>query len=224
VDDVVRLVLVRHGETAWNAEGRWQGQTGVGLNALGRQQAEVTAAHLAAAHPGATLIARSDAQRVAETAAPLEARLDVPVLVDPRLREIDVGRWSGRTRAEVRAMDPDGYAAYRRGAPLRIGGGETVAELGDRMLDALGDVVATVGRGTAVVVTHGWALRVAIARLIAGPDAAPVELTRAANCSVTVVDVHAGGAALAGWAGCDHLELHGLVAGEQRADRERGAA
>lgn len=220
-DGSTRLVLVRHGETDWNAEGRWQGQTGVGLNERGRRQAEVTAAHLAVAFPEAALLARSDSRRVAETAEPLEARIDLPVLVDPRLRELDVGRWSGCTRAEVEAADPEGWAAYRRGEPVAIGGGETVGELRERMLAALDDVVAKVGAGTAIVVTHGWALRVAVAGLLALQGDEAEALTRASNCSVTVVDLRAGAASLTAYAGCDHLGGAGLVSAHRSVAERR---
>lgn len=206
-----RLVLLRHAETPWNADGRWQGQTGVGLSPLGLRQAEATAAHVAAVHPDAVLIARSDSLRVAETAAPLEARLDVPVVVDERLREIDVGAWSGRTSEEVRAFDPDGWAALHAGAPVPVGGGETVAALRARMLAALDDVVGKVGDGTGVVVTHGWALRVAVAALLDLPPAEADAVARVANCSVTVVDVGPQGAALAGYGACDHLTADDLM-------------
>jgi glucosyl-3-phosphoglycerate phosphatase len=203
---MTRLVLVRHGETDWNAEGRWQGQTGTSLNALGRSQAEVTARHLASTHPDATLLARSDSRRVAETAAPLEALLDVPVLVDARLREIDVGRWSGRTRAEVQVDDPAGWAAYRRGDPVAIGGGETALAMRDRMLAALADVGRAARGGTAIVLTHGWALRVAVAGLLELDAAADDRLGRATNCSITELLVEDDRASLVHFASCTHLE------------------
>lgn len=218
-----RIVLVRHGETAWNAEGRWQGQTGVGLSVLGRQQAAVTAAHLVEAFGDAVLLARSDSERVAETAAPLEELLAIPVVVDERLREIDVGHWSGQTAEEVAIADPEGFAAYRAGLPSAIGGGETVEELRTRMLAAIGDVAEKAAGRTAIVVTHGWALRVAIAGLLklSTDDAAAME--RASNCSVTVVDVdvEADRTALVDYANCSHLELKQLVSIRRNDTRGR---
>lgn len=209
---MTRLVLVRHGETDWNAEGRWQGQTGVGLNALGRRQARATAQHLAAAHPDAALIARSDSQRVAETAAPLQMLLDVPVLIDARLRELDVGRWSGRTRAEVEVADAAGWAAYRRGDPVAIGGGETTAALQERMLTALGEIARAARGGTAIVVTHGWALRVAVMGLLARSPETATAVGRASNCSITEVVIDERGAALRSFAARGHLDDDALVA------------
>ncbi len=196
-----RLVLVRHAETPWNAEGRWQGHTDIGLSELGRRQAVVTARHLASAFPDACLIARSDSLRAAETSEPLERLLDVPVVVDERLREIDVGAWGGLTSAEVEVLHPESYAAFRAGEQIAIGGGETVADLRRRMLAALDDVAGKVGDGVGIVVTHGWALRVAVAGLLGRAD----ELERVTNCSVTVVDLDRAGAQVVGYGLCDHL-------------------
>jgi glucosyl-3-phosphoglycerate phosphatase len=207
---VTRLVLVRHGETDWNVDGRWQGQGGEGLSARGHAQSEATARHLARAYPDTVLVARSDSQRVEETARPLTDLLDAPVIVDPRLREIDVGRWSGRTRAEVQATDPEGWAAYRRGDDVAIGGGETVSQLRRRAVAALIDVAARAGRGPAIVITHGWTLRVAVSALLGKASESAADLARAANCSVTVVDVGRDAAELLAYAVCDHLD-HALV-------------
>jgi glucosyl-3-phosphoglycerate phosphatase len=219
-EDVTRLVLVRHGETDWNVQRRWQGQTGTGLNALGRRQARATAAHLAATFPETALIARSDSLRVAETSHPLEEALAAPVVVDPRLRELDVGRWSGRTSAEVEVADPEGWAAYRRGEPVAIGGGETVAAVRERMLAAIDDVVVRAAGGTAVVLTHGWALRVAVLALVAragGSAPAESELARASNCSVSVLELAGGRAELPRYACCRHLEDEALVSAPRHA-------
>jgi glucosyl-3-phosphoglycerate phosphatase len=212
-DAPTRLLLVRHGETDWNAEGRWQGQGGVGLNALGARQAAATAAHLAAVADDVALLARSDSQRVEESAAPIAARLGVPVVVDPRLREVDVGRWSGRTRPEVEAAEPEAFAAYRRGErDVRVGGGETIAEVEARMVAALRDVAAAARGRTAVVVTHGWALRLAVAGLLGADRAAAEAMARAGNCSITELLVEGGAAELVGYAAAAHLEATPLAA------------
>jgi probable phosphoglycerate mutase len=205
-----RLVLVRHGETVWNAEGRWQGQADVELSDLGRRQAEVTARHLAAAHPDTALVARSDSVRVAATSAPLEALLGVEVVVDRRLREIDVGAWSGRTKSEIRITDPEGWAAYDRGGPVPIGGGERVSDLRARMRRALDDVIGRVGEGTAIVVTHGWALREGVADLLGLTAEEFRPRGKAPNCSVSVLDVGPEAVALATYADDGHLAAAGL--------------
>jgi glucosyl-3-phosphoglycerate phosphatase len=183
-----RLVLVRHGETDWNATGRWQGHGGGGLSARGQEQARVTAEWLAATQGPITRIARSDLRRVAETSAPLERRLDVPVRVDQRLRELDCGSWSGLTAAEIRVHDPGRFAAWQAGADLAPGGGERVAEMQERATAALAECLAEPGAVTTVVVTHGGPIRVGVAgllgRTVTRLDEAwpPVP-----NCSVTVL-------------------------------------
>jgi broad specificity phosphatase PhoE len=211
-----RLVCVRHGETSWNTEGRWQGQSGAGLNARGRAQARATASYLATRFGDAALIARSDSQRVAETAEPLVRLLPAPVLVDVRLREVDVGSWSGLRRHEVEQVDPVGWAAYRRDAAHRVGGGETIEAVRARALAVVHEVVDRVDGGTAIVLSHGWTLRILAAALL-GDE--PDRLPRIPNCSVTVLDVSPGRVERVGYGVCGHLEAgalmsqHGSVAG-----------
>ncbi len=203
-----RLVCIRHGETSWNSEGRWQEQSGAGLNDRGRAQARATAHHLASRFGDAAMIARSDSQRVAETAAPLTELLDVPVLVDARLREVDVGAWSGLTRHQVERADPAGWASYRAGEARRVGGGETVEEVRARALAAVQEVVERLCGGTAIVLTHGWTLRILVAALLGDePDLLP----RVANCSVTVLDVSPHGVERVGYGECGHLEAGALM-------------
>jgi glucosyl-3-phosphoglycerate phosphatase len=203
-------VLVRHGETTWNADGRWQGQGGEGLSERGAAQAARTAHHLAESYADAVLIARSDSRRVIETAEPLAARLEIPVVADPRLREIDVGRWSGRTRAEVQRLDPRGWAAYRAGEDVPIGGGESVEQMRRRVIAALHDVIAKVGAGTGIVISHGWALRAAIAELLAAPDGGAA-LPRVPNCAITILDVRRRNFQLVSYGKYAHLEADGLM-------------
>lgn len=204
----VRLVCVRHGETGWNVEGRWQGQSGAGLSEHGRAQARATAQHLAERFGDAAVIARSDSLRVAETAAPLVELLAAPVIVDPRLREVDVGTWSGLTRAEVEQADPGGWAAYRRGDALRVGGGETIAKVRARACAAVDAVVDRVGHGTAIVLTHGWTLRILVGALV-GEE--PDRIPRAPNCSVTVLDVAPARVERVTYGECEHLEAGALM-------------
>lgn len=206
----VRFVLVRHGESEWNLAGRWQGHGGSGLTPLGRRQAEAAAAEVAGRYPEAAVVARSDLQRVVETAAPLEARLGAPVVVDRRLRELDVGSWSGRTHEEIMAADPEGFAAWRRGEDVRFGGGERQRDLVRRVASALGDLRRrlSAGGGTAVVVAHGGTIRAAAAALLGVEDGNWQHLGGVGNGSVTefVVDGADGARArLVAWAHVDHL-------------------
>lgn len=184
-----RVVLIRHGESLWNAEGRMQGQQGTGLSRLGAAQAELTAAALARAYPDAALIARSDLQRVAETAAPAEALIAAPVEVDERLREIHLGTWSGMKRADVATADADGLSAWMRGEDVRRGDGETFSELRERVWEALLALSEKVGEGTALVFTHGGPIRVAVTLALGLPAGGERRLAPSANCALTVLDL-----------------------------------
>ena len=200
-----RVVLLRHGETDWNADGRWQGHGGTGLSRLGRLQAADTAAFLATTRPDIAIVVRSDLQRVAETAAPLLERLAVPVEVDPRWREIDVGSWSGRTHEEVRALDPAGYQAWRTGGDPRRGGGETDADLRVRVAAALEDLAG--GSGTVLVVTHGGPVRHAVAEALGLPAGGHHRLAGAGNGSLSELRVEAGQWSLVGYNERSHLAV-----------------
>ncbi len=188
----LRLVLVRHGESVWNSEGRSQGHGGTGLSERGHAQAQATAVFLARAYPDTVLLVRSDLQRVVETAAPAEIELGIDVHVDARLREIDVGTWSGLTYHEIAEKDPEGYLAWiRRGdTDVRRGGGETYAELRERVWPALRDALALKSeqRGTVLVFTHGGPIRVATAAALGLPTSAEARLAGVDNCSLTLLE------------------------------------
>lgn len=166
------LLLVRHGETDWNRDGRFQGHADPPLNATGRRQAAELAGVLAGDGIGA--VYSSDLRRAVETAEIVARRLGLSVARDGRLREIDVGSWSGLTRAEVETRYPDGFARWLRGD---IGhDGETRAELMDRVHAAALEIAAAHEGTTVLVVTHGGAVR-ALQRAVLGEPLAPL-----ANC------------------------------------------
>ena len=155
------LLVVRHGQSTWNAEGRWQGWSDPPLSALGRAQADDAAGDLAGV--GITGVACSDLVRARVTAEVLAAALELPPpTVDPDLREYDVGDWEGLTRAEIEVGWPEQLAAWREGGLLATPGGETRANFVSRIVGAL---VAVTAReelmDTALVVTHGGVIRAA---------------------------------------------------------------
>lgn len=170
--DEARVVLVRHGETEYNLEGRWQGSgSDVPLNATGRGQAGRVAEALAARF-GAELatIYSSDLARALETAEILAERLRVPVVEAPALRELSHGAWEGRTQAEVEARWPAEYAAYLAD-PFRIGrgGGDSYDDLERRVWPAL-ERLAGLHRGRRIVaVSHGGPIRLALSRILDRP-------------------------------------------------------
>jgi probable phosphoglycerate mutase len=168
-----RLVIVRHGESTWNSEGRLQGQADPPLSDRGRQEAVALASALDGAAPDRVIA--SDLVRAVETAA----LLGYPdVETDPRLREIDVGEWAGRPLAEL----PQDSEPSWRGGPLTPPGGESWEEFEARVADTL-DELLDLG-GLQLVIAHGGVVRAAVTYLTRG-DAR--RLQGPANASVTVV-------------------------------------
>ena len=142
-----RALLVRHGQSEWNAVGRWQGQADPPLSDLGRRQAWEAARAIGAVDA----IYASDLQRAAETAAIIAGEIGVgPVILDPDLRERDAGEYSGLTRAEIEERFP-GYLDDHRRPP----GWEPDEHLLARALRALQRIARDVPGGDVLVVTHG---------------------------------------------------------------------
>lgn len=164
-----RVVLWRHGRTAWNAEGRFQGQLDVDLDEEGRAQAERAGRLLASLAP--TMLVSSDLRRARDTARALARHVDLPVEVDAELRETYAGEWQGLTGTEIVARFPAEHARWTAGdAQLRVGGGESRQEVAVRVERAIRRVATCLPEGgLAVLTTHGGAARLGIARLIGLP-------------------------------------------------------
>lgn len=148
-----RVLLVRHGQSVWNAEGRWQGQLDPPLSDLGAAQAKAAAAHL----DGVVAVATSDLQRARRTADILADELGIgPAVVELGLRERNAGAWEGLTRDEIEARYP-GWLAARRWPE----GWEDDGSVLDRAVPALHRLGAMADdRGGAVVgVTHAGLIR-----------------------------------------------------------------
>lgn len=160
-----RIVIVRHGRTAHNADGRFQGHLDTALDATGRAQAVAVAPVLAGYVPSA--IASSDSIRAADSAAPLGVLTGLAVQLDVRLREIDMGHWTGLTRDEVRAAFSAEYADWVAGVDVSRGGGETYKEVADRAEAAARDHLAAVpADGALVLFSHGGTSRALTGRLL----------------------------------------------------------
>ncbi len=153
-----RLLLLRHGQSTWNADGRWQGHADAPLSVLGEEQACEAAAQLA---PGDFCrVLASDLQRARRTAEILAGALGLAVEVDPELREIDVGDWQGLTRAEIDAQAPGALADWSEGRSESTPGGETRAHLTDRARATLVRVAASAAPGDRILlVSHGALIR-----------------------------------------------------------------
>jgi glucosyl-3-phosphoglycerate phosphatase len=163
-----RVLLLRHGRTAYNAEARFQGQMDIPLDEVGIGQAKRVADTLALELAGAPVrILTSDLSRAAQTAEAVAARLGVEATPEPRLREIHAGAWEGLLRSEIVARDPEEHAAWGRGdAEVRIGGGESRMDAGRRAAGAIAEADAALDGETLICVTHGGALRAAVFLLL----------------------------------------------------------
>lgn len=190
------LYLVRHGETDWNAEGRWQGQCDVPLNATGRAQAQLLGTRLQGlfsrgglARP--TRLVSSDLSRAHETATLLQTGLELTT--DPRLRERGFGSWEGKTSAEI------GHAP---GSGERAPDAESAESVWERVLAAVSSL-----EGTALVVGHGGALRALLAYAAGhGPDG--MRYFTLGNTSLSVVQLAESGNKLLRVNDTAHLESY----------------
>lgn len=170
---MTRVLLVRHGESTWNADGRWQGQADPPLSERGRAQAAAAATALGTVDALVT----SDLQRAAETGAIVARLLGLePVVVEPGLRERDAGGLSGLTRVEIHQRfpgllpdDPAGFEPGPDGHPAWPEGWEADEDLWTRVEVALLAVGRLVPDGDVVAVTHGGVMY-AVERRLGAPD------------------------------------------------------
>lgn len=156
------ILLARHGETDWNLEGRFQGHADPPLNETGRAQARELAERLRGIE--VDVVYSSDLRRALETAEIVAARKELRVTVDPGLREIDVGSWSGLTRAQIE----------ERFRPGEHHDGETREEHLARILEAVERIARAHPGERVLIVSHGGSLR-ALRRHAIGEEVRPIE-------------------------------------------------
>jgi len=162
---VTDLLLIRHGQTDWNRDGRWQGQLDVPLNAHGLEQAAALAEALSIEPLDA--IFTSDLRRARQTAELLAAATGAPVVEDRRLREIHLGRWQGLTQQEMSLAQDEALVRFRANpADAPPPEGETVVEVQLRMQAAVDDALQIHPRGRVAIVSHGLALAALKASLL----------------------------------------------------------
>ncbi len=173
-----RIILWRHGRSAMNASGGFQGQLDTPLDAVGLAQAQRAALVLADEIAGVPVrLVTSDLTRAAWTLASLTVACDLPSRVDEEVREVDGGQWQGLAMTDVARRWPSEYAAWRAGSHTTRAGvtGETRTEMGQRMAGAVRrHAEATPDGGTLVIATHGAVTRSGVLELTGlGPAASP---------------------------------------------------
>lgn len=174
------VYLIRHAESGWNAEGRFQGQADTDLSPLGRRQAMALGRRLATLSPSA--VYTSDLSRAKETARLAASMAGLEVAPDPSFREVNVGKWQGLTFDEIRATMPESFAEWRSERPdFRFPGGETYEEATVRAMRRLEELAGARRGERLAVVSHGGVLR-ALVHHVLGLDRgrrAPLTLSNA---------------------------------------------
>jgi len=161
---MTELCLVRHGQTDWNLEGRYQGQSDIPLNATGCSQAHDLAGKLKGHRFSA--IYTSDLQRAQATADAIAADLDLPVITDTRLREINQGDWEGQFVDSIRNQYAELWKQRTTDpASIRPPGGETVREVAERVYAAVDDIAHNHPTGSVLIVSHGLALATVLCKV-----------------------------------------------------------
>ena len=158
--ELTTLWLLRHAQSEWNHEGRWQGHADTPLSDLGRQQAHRVGKRLRR-YP-ITQIISSDAQRAMDTARVVGSYLRLAPAPHPGLRESDIGVWAGLTTPEIKARFPEEWAAMNARTDVRRGGGETYSELRARTLAVAQEVAARYHGQNILLVSHGASIRALI--------------------------------------------------------------
>jgi probable phosphoglycerate mutase len=161
------LLLIRHGQTIANAEGRWQGHADGELDEMGRHQA----AMLAKTIPPLDTLYASPLARAADTADAIAEVQSLEVQLDPDLKEIGFGEWEGLSPEQIAEIYPEDYRSFRAGVDLPRGGnGETFAGVRRRMASSLGSIVAANPGRTVGVVSHGGATRAYLTEILGIPS------------------------------------------------------
>jgi broad specificity phosphatase PhoE len=159
------LVLIRHGQTDWNVEGRWQGQADPPLNDTGREQAHKAAARFAQRQFRLAALYSSDLRRAFETAQIIGAEMELAVVAEPRLREINLGRWQGMLSTDIQAQYADEFVRWHQ-SPLCVKppDGESILELAARVLPAVDEIVTRHPGQRVGIVSHELPIAVTVCR------------------------------------------------------------
>lgn len=164
-----RLILIRHGQTEFNLVGRMQGQLDTPLTDAGRAEAEAAAAELGS-WPIGTVVS-SDLERARDTAALVADALGLAYTTDERLRETDLGDWSGEAHTDVDAVFPGQRSHWRLNPSWAPPNGETRLEVSDRSEEVVAELMAgnAWDAGTVMLVAHGGTIAALTSRLLGIP-------------------------------------------------------
>ncbi|MBV8083917.1 MAG: alpha-ribazole phosphatase [Chloroflexi bacterium] len=200
-----RLLLSRHGQTEFNAGARYQGQTDTPLSDLGREQARRLAERLAREDIDAAYA--SDLSRARETAEIALGERAIPLQLDARLREMAFGRWEGLTFAEIEKKYPADVVARERDRVhfAQPGGGESLVQLGARVVAFLAQVLPKHEGQSLLLVAHGGTLNAAIASILDIPLSSWSRL-RNHNGNLSVIELGPGGPCLRHFNDTCHLD------------------
>lgn len=207
----MRITFIRHGQSESNASGHWQGQSDSPLSEHGYSQARVLAERLARLEPD--LVVSSDLMRAAETAA----ALGHPVEQDAAWREIHLGEWEGLHRDEAAELFGPQLEAFRRGEPVKLGGGESLHDLDERVREAFDGLVGRLDVGDhAVVVAHGGVVSAMTRSVLGLMDRKVRPLGRVENTSMTEFGLYNGAMSLLRFNDATHLGAPGPWTADQR--------
>lgn len=203
-DPVTILWIIRHGETAWNAEGRVQGQTDVPMNEAGFAQARAVAAALSGERFAA--IYSSDLLRVTQTAEPSAQMLGLPVQLDARLRERHYGMFETLTYAEVKVLHPEDYARFRaKELDYDFRTGESLRAFFARSIACVAEIAARHAGKSVLVFTHGGVLEMAYRNVTGSGLRTPREF-EIPNAALNRVGIEGEDWKILAWAERGHLE------------------
>ncbi|MBV9384771.1 MAG: histidine phosphatase family protein [Streptosporangiaceae bacterium] len=160
-------LLLRHGQTPLSVEKRFAGRTDIGLTSHGAAQAAAAAARLAGS--GAAVILTSPLRRARDTASAVALATGVPVVVAEEFGEADFGAWDGLTFAEARDRWPEEMAAWLADPAVAPPGGESISAVSGRVLEGLGEALASYRGQTVVIVSHVTPIKVLLAHALLAP-------------------------------------------------------
>ncbi|MBA3725707.1 MAG: histidine phosphatase family protein [Armatimonadetes bacterium] len=182
---MLRLLIIRHGQTSYNLEGRSQGHADIELDEAGLKQAEMCS--VALRQESVDAVYSSDMKRTLATAEALSQKIGVEVISDIRLRERDYGSWEGMTREDILERDQEAYRACKADPVLQLsGGGESGIDVFARVGYFLVELLERRSSGTVAIFTHGGSGSALIAALLHGSPAT-ADCFRLSNGGITEI-------------------------------------